>query len=173
MRHRSLILAALIAVPLSFGRATGLEAQEDTPPLEDSLPATHATTPPWRHHVSFLAGAAHSSGSEGTTSFVIRGSYEYRFHAWYGIGAIAEGNFGTPRDLVIGPGFSLHPARALRVTMVVGGELDDGAWAFLYRISGDYDIPMGSGWTLAPSLALDFARGRRVLVAGAGVGYSF
>jgi hypothetical protein len=156
--------------------ASALHAQEDLPPVEDSLivrPAAVSRVTPWRNQVSLFAGATREAIAGGVTAFTIRGFGEHRFHQWYGVGAVAEVAFNGPRDLVVGPSLLLHPTQALRISLLAAAELEGQAWAFLYRLGGDYSVPVGPGWTLAPSISIDFARGRRLIVAGAALGRTF
>lgn len=156
-----------------MGAALPVAAQEDTPPREDSSAPAPAAAPPWRHQASLFAGIAHERVPDGSTALALHLNYERRFHAWYGIGGLVEVDGDAFRDLVIGSGLYLHPTSALRVTMLVAGELDDGDWAFLYRVGVEYTIIARPGWLLAPSVGVDFASGRQVILAGVALGRTF
>jgi hypothetical protein len=123
--------------------------------------------------VGVYAGATRHDLDNGPTQFTLRGTYERRFHEWYGVGGLLEVAFGEPRNAVIAAALTLHPTGGLRVTMVAGGDQESGDWAFVYRIGLDYDFVLRPGLTLGPAAALDFTRGRRILGLGATVGRRF
>jgi hypothetical protein len=142
---------------------------------EGSLPrhpseGARETAPPFRHHASAFTGL---TVEEETGGFTIGAQYEYRFHMWYGVGGLVQTLYDRQREFIIGPTFYLHPLEPLSVGLSPGLERADADWAFLFRIGLDYDFELRKGWTIAPSFALDFARGQRILVLGVSVGRIF
>ncbi len=145
-------------------------AQEGNVPRADSVAAPRPPAPPWRNHASAFVGVTNDDGQYG---FTLGLDYERRFHQWYGAGGIVATVFGEDRELVVGPTFFLHPVAELRLGLTAGAELRESEWDFLFRIGLDYEFEWKPRWTIAPSLALDFARGRRIVVVGASVGHIF
>lgn len=148
----------------------GLTAQEGNVPRAGEVTPAKRPPPPWRNHAAGFAGVTNDDGDYG---FTLGLDYERRFHQWYGVGGKIEVVTGEGRDLIVGPTFNLHPVGDLRIGLTAGGELRNSAWDFLFRFALDYDFEWKPGWTVAPSLALDFARGQRIAVLGASVGRIF
>lgn len=147
-----------------------VEAQEGNVPRAGEVDAPKHPPPPWRNHAFAFAGVTNDDGDYG---FTVGLNYERRFHLWYGVGGTFEATLGQTRDLVIGPTFELHPVSDLRIGLTAAGELRDSDWDFLFRIGLGYDFEWRPGWTIAPSVALDFARGQRIIVLGGTVGRLF
>lgn len=147
-------------------------AQEDAPPPppDDSLTALSVPRRPWRNLASVVVGVTLQNEIEDGSGFTLGVEYERRLHKWYGVGALAEWTFGGPRDFVVGPAFTLHPTGPIRVALAVAGGLEGSSWSILYRMEFCYEFNVLENWVVAPSFAVDFGQGRRILFFGASLG---
>jgi hypothetical protein len=170
-RHRALLLSLLVATSVSVRAA----AQEDAPapPPDDSLTALGVPRRPWRNLASVVGGFTTQDLDGQSNGFTFGAEYERRLHKWYGVGAVVQWTIGGPRDFLVGPAFTLHPTGPFRVAMVVAGEEAAGDWAFLYRLEFFYEFRVNEHWVAAPSLAVDFGRGRRIVFIGVSLGRIF
>jgi hypothetical protein len=170
-RYRGLLLTLVVATSVSVRAA----AQEDAPapPPDDSLTALGVPRRPWRNLASVVGGFTTQDLDGQSDGFTFGAEYERRLHKWYGVGAVAQWTIGGPREFLVGPVFTLHPTGPFRVGMVVAAEQAAGVWAFVYRLEFNYDFRLDEHWVIAPSLAVDFTRGRRILFIGVSLGRIF
>lgn len=158
-------LVLLLASPATAGAQEG-RRKPDQPAME-----APNREPPWRNRVSGYVGALFEEGAG--TALTLGAEYEWRFHEWYGIGAYADFVTGGHRSLLLGPAFNLHPVGGLGIMLAPSAERANNDWFFAFRLGFEYEFEVRNRWAVAPTLALDFARGERLLLVGATVGWLF
>ncbi len=148
-----------------------VEAQEGSRTAEQPQPRGSAREEPRRNRVAGYVGALFDEDDQ--TGVTLGAEYEWRFHAWYGIGAYADFVTGSNRSLLLGPALSLHPVGGLAVILAPSAERANDDWYFAFRLGLEYEVEVRERWVLAPTVALDFARGERILLAGLSLGWLF
>lgn len=169
-RHAARNHVVMAAAVATLALPSRLQGQEGGIPNAPAVKAPRETAPPWRNHANAFAGL---TNEDGTYGFTLGADYERRWHRWYGVGVTVESVFGEAREFIVAPMFLLHPVGDLRVALVPGAEKAAGGWDFLFRIELDYAFEWRPGWTVSPTIALDFARGERIVIMGASMGRIF
>jgi len=137
-----------------------------------------------RHHMALFLGGVHAvpeteeeEGHEGeaakTTAFAIGLDYEYRISRLLGVGFLGE--YAGPRleTTVLAVPLSVHATRALVFAAAPGAEFHKGDSRFLVRLEALYEIELGGGFTLAPTVAVDFVGGEEAFIFGLKTGRGF
>jgi hypothetical protein len=129
-----------------------------------------------RLHAAVLFGDTHAAESNG---FTFGGDIEFRPVRLFGVGFTGEHVNEPFRENVWVFGFTVHPARGLRLTIGPGFERATHAEAghhdqhALLRVGAAYEIPLRHGWTVDPDVALDFVARERITVYSVAIGKEF
>lgn len=136
----------------------------------------------------FLGGTTESISDDPTTSFTLGLEYERRFSQLVGVAVGAEAVLGGEgREALAGLLLILHPVGRLGLAAGPGMELGkehhtdhgeegggDTAVHAALRVGALYDFELGSRYTIAPAVFVDFIDGKDpALVWGAELGLGF
>jgi hypothetical protein len=115
------------------------------------------------------------SSKESEAGFSVGLDYEYRLSRLFGIGALAEYTGADFRDGLLGVTFTWHAWQELKLVGAPSVEIDpaERSDAFVFRLGGEYAIPVRSGIEIAPALYFDISSEDLTVVAGAGVAKGF
>jgi hypothetical protein len=157
---RTLLAAALVQ---------GVTAAAPASELQEGEAGVHH-----RHEVAFFMGAAIRDDEETESGFALGLEYQYRLHRLLGVGALAEGELGDLRDLLLVAPISFHPWRGLRLVVAPGAEIpNEGSTEFALRLGAGYKIPLGGRFTLVPEFNADLIEGHPTYVFGANLAVGF
>ncbi len=167
-RNKGTVVRGLIMAALLTGCATAS--------VESSWPAhivATETSEVGTHALNLFAGASLTESEEGVSVGL---DYEYRVTDLFGVGAFVDVAGGDFRSVALGAAVYIHPIE--RVVLVVGPGFDvDGSdGAFLLRLGGFYEFPVGKAgkYVIAPAVYYDFVDGHEnVIVIGVSFGVKF
>jgi len=136
----------------------------------------------------FLGGTTESTSDDPTTSFTLGVEYERRFSRRVGVAVAAEAVLsGEGREALFGLLLVLHPVGGLGLAAGPGMEIgkdhqaehgeeggDDTEVSAAFRVGVLYDFEVGSRYTIAPAVFIDFIDGKDpALVWGVELGVGF
>ncbi|MCC2606669.1 hypothetical protein [Planctobacterium marinum] len=128
-----------------------------------------------KHYPAIFIGATNFESETDTT---IGFGYEYKLSSQFGVGGVwertREGHHGDGVNVWVGS-FFYHPSDHWRLGLGFGEERIGGKKTKhkeLMRLSASYEF-FGSGYILAPEMAVDFIDGEKATVAGVSIIYPF
>lgn len=138
-----------------------------------------------RHHVSVFLGITEgevegtAGGTTETASTVdaealtVGLEYVYRLSRRWGVGALADYAGEDLDTLVVGIPVVLHAGERLKLLVAPGIEdKDEGSSEFLVRVGAMYEFEVG-GFSIAPTLDLDFVGSEQTFAYGLNFGKGF
>ncbi|MGB2427223.1 MAG: hypothetical protein ACPH9N_06050 [Alteromonas sp.] len=124
-----------------------------------------------KHYPGVFIGATHA---DSETDYALGIEYEYKFTKQFGVGAVWErtpdGHGGDGVNVALGSIF-YHPTPEWRLGLGLGEERIGGPkvkYKDLVRASIAYEMPMDE-IIIAPTLAVDFVDGDKIIVAGVAI----
>jgi hypothetical protein len=148
---------------------------------------THGTQA-HKHHFGFFLGGtygeveshgeSHRSGEETDAAhkehdLTYGFDYQYIVNRYIGVGAIFDHAFRDFRTTVVAPGVFVKPVGGFQVLLAPGAEFHGDTAEFVFRLGFYYDFPLGSRFTISPTLAVDFLEDKHVWVYGGTFGVGF
>ena len=136
----------------------------------------HGHNIPHNHIALFIgAGKETRAGHNDENGFAIGVEYEYRFHEQWGVGGVVEGlGNDTIREVTVLVPVSFHPGGPWRLFAGAGYEFNETKDKPMVRFGLGYEVPVGSGWTIAPEAMADFIDGgKNVYLLGLAFGREF
>ncbi len=143
----------------------------------------------FRHEVAFSLGGTKEQGHD--TEFTWSVEYTYSFTPKFGVGGIFEYAGGGLRNTIViapfywkpvggliflaGPGVEFHKGRDNDEHHLFksGGETDEDATYFVFRVGTAYSFHVGERYAVIPSINLDLVEGEKVWVGGVTFGVMF
>lgn len=159
----------VLALFLLVGCSTAVTYRSDEPVEEESEFARHA--------VSLFVGGTHE---EEDTAATLGLDYVYHPAERFGVGVFIDRALGDIRTLVLGAAVFVHPIENLEglgFNVGIGGEQEKSGgerkWHALVRLGTYYELELGEGWFLAPTVMVDFTERTQILVFGFNLGLRF
>jgi hypothetical protein len=123
-----------------------------------------------KHHAAVFLG--NTKNDKGQNAFTVGADYEYRFHKYWGAGALIDYAAPNLDAIILAGGVFLHPVGDLRLLAAPGIDHHHGHTEFAIRIGAMYDFHVGI-WSISPTIHVDLLERKENLVYGIGFGRGF